>query len=185
VATAKYTSVTKEQCLPSTRYDTQSTILRLLSRHESRFVRLQGSPGTGKTAIAKSIAHHLDRQKLLAASFFWDKTGSREGANSIERFPSTLAYQLASFSPEYERLLVNHLLHPSSRDIHMLPLEEQMASLVIAPMSGVSQMYSSTYPVVVLDGLDECGDRDTLEKLMDLVLLLDKLPRQVCHRMLR
>ena len=169
-------SVAKEQCLPTTRSDIQHSIVGLLDRHDNRFVRLQGSPGTGKTAIAKSIAESLDRDKRLAASFFWDKTGSHEGADSIERFPCTLAAQLASFSPEYERLLVNHLLHPSSRDVHMLPLSRQMDSLVIEPMSKISEMFSSTYPVIVLDGLDECGDRETLEKLMQLVLLLDKLP---------
>ena len=176
MANAKYMSVAKEQCLPTTRSDIQHTIVGLLDRHDSRFVRLQGSPGTGKTAIAKSIAESLDRDKRLAASFFWDKTGSREGAYSIERFPCTLADQLASFSPEYERLLVNHLLHPSSRGVHMLPLEGQMVSLVIEPMSKISEMFSLTYPVIVLDGLDECGDRETLEKLMQLVLLLNQLP---------
>ena len=40
-------------------------------------------------------------------------------------------------------------------------------------------MFSSAggFPVVVLDGLDECGDGEMLARLMKLVLLLDKLPQ--------
>src|SRR5580693_6393927 len=53
-----------------------------------------------------------------------------------------------------------------------------MDALVIQPMGSIHQAFSSAEcaPVVVLDGLDECGSRDVLVKLMDLVLLLDMLP---------
>jgi len=149
-----------------------------LKGHDSRFIWLQGSPGTGKTAIAKSIADSLAQNNRLAASFFWDKTGNRANANSIELFPSSLARQLARFSQDYEMLLVNLLLDRSFRNILMRPLQAQMDSLLIQPMSSLSQAFSSGEgcPVIVLDGLDECGSRDALEDLMKVVVLLDKLP---------
>ena len=125
VADAEYISVTKKQCYETTRTGIQDSIMRF-NRHNSRFVWLQGSPGTGKTAIAKSIADSLARDKRLAASFFWDKTGGRANADSIEFFPSTLASQLATFSQDYETLLVNCLLDRSSRNVLRLPLEKQM-----------------------------------------------------------
>jgi hypothetical protein len=152
--------------------------MELLNGHKSRFVWLQGSPGTGKTAIAKSIADSLARDKRLAASFFWDKTGGRANTDTIELFPSTLASQLATFSPDYETLLVNRLLDRSSRNILKLPLEQRMDSLVIQFMSPISRVFSlaECRPVVVLDGLDECGNHNALSQLMELVLLLDKLP---------
>ena len=86
--------------------------MKLLNHHNGRFVWLRGPPGTGKTAIAKSIADSLARDKRLAASFFWDKTGSRANADTIELFPSTLANQLAMFSRDYEALLVQSSTGP-------------------------------------------------------------------------
>src|SRR6266849_5526754 len=160
VAGAEYISVTKNQCFETTRTGIRKSITELLNHHNGRFIWLQGSPGSGKTAIAKSIADSLARDKRLAASFFWDKTGSRVNANSLELFPSTLASQLAMFSRDYEALLVNRLLDRSSRNVLRLPLEKRMDLLIIEPMGSISQMFSSMggRPVVVLDGLDECGD---------------------------
>ena len=178
VADAEYISVTKNQCFETTRTGVREFVTELLNHHNGRFIWLRGSPGTGKTAIAKSIADSLARDNRLAASFFWDKTGGRANANTIELFPSTLASQLAIYSRDYEGLLVNRLLDRSSRNVLRLPLEKQMDLLIIDPMSSIRQVFSSVggRPVVVLDGLDECGDSDMLVRLMKLVLLLDRLP---------
>ena len=179
MADAEYISVTKNQCFETTRIGIRESITELLNHHTGRFIWLRGSPGSGKTAIAKSIADSLARDKRLAASFFWDKTGSRANANTIELFPSTLASQLATFSRDYEALLVNCLLDRSSRNVLRLPLEKQMDLLLAQPASSISQVFSSAggRPVIVLDGLDECGDGEMLARLMNLVLLLDRLPR--------
>jgi len=152
--------------------------MELVDRRNGRFVWLQGSPGTGKTAISKSTAHSLAQDKRLAASFFWDKTGSRAGADSIDLFPTTLASQLATFSRDYEMLLVNRLLDRSFRNVLRRPLKERLESLVLEPLSSISKVFPSegNYPVVVLDGLDECGGRDALAKLMELVLLFNRFP---------
>jgi len=109
---------------------------------------------------------------------FWDKTGGREGADSLERFASALASHLATFfSREYETALVNRL-HQSPRNVRMLSIREQLVSLVIQPMSQLSEVFLSAaiHPVIVLDGLDECGDRDILAQLIESVLL-GGLPR--------
>ena len=178
VADAEYVNVTKNQCFETTRTGIRESITELINHHNGRFIWLRGSPGTGKTAIAKSMADSLARDKRLAASFFWDKTGRRSNTNSIELFPSTLASQLATFNRDYEALLVNRLLDRSSRNVFRLPLETQMGLLIIEPASSISQVFASARgrPVVVLDGLDECGDKEMLARLMELVLLLDGLP---------
>ncbi|KAF8327542.1 uncharacterized protein EI90DRAFT_1765193 [Cantharellus anzutake] len=130
-----------------------------------------------------SVALTLYNQGRLAASFFWDKNQKGGGLDSIERFPSTLARQLASFSTEYESLLVRQLRQPArqpspSRIAPGTALEKQMRAWVIDPMRKLRHVFSLEEErlIIVLDGLDECGDQEELESLMKLVLLLEELP---------
>ncbi|KAF8314124.1 uncharacterized protein EI90DRAFT_2874203, partial [Cantharellus anzutake] len=127
----------------------------------SRFVWLRGSPGTGKTAISIHVASILDSQDNLAASFFWDKNRKGTGLDSIERFPSTLALQLAAFNAEYKSLLIKQLRQPASlKGLQGSAAEKEMKAWVINPMHELRAILSSREDrfVIVLDGLDECGD---------------------------
>ncbi|KAF8336396.1 uncharacterized protein EI90DRAFT_2841854, partial [Cantharellus anzutake] len=117
---------------------------------------LRGSPGTGKTAISKSVASTLAKRRRLAASFFWDKNQVGTGVDSIKHFPSTLARQLALFNTEYESLLVNQLRQPSSlEDILGSTLEKQMRAWIVEPMLKLLSLGEERF-IIVLDGLDEC-----------------------------
>ncbi|KAF8331427.1 uncharacterized protein EI90DRAFT_1020470 [Cantharellus anzutake] len=168
----------KSECLEGTRVRTQASLLESLKAPETRFVWLRGPPGTGKTAISMSIASTLDAQDALAASFFWDKNQAGTGLDSIEHFPSTLAHQLASFSEGFKTSLVKHLRQPSLGFIKSLPLFKQMSTLIVEPMRDAIEMQSSGKNrfVIILDGLDECGNPGTLRALMELVLQLRDLP---------
>ncbi|KAF8324219.1 uncharacterized protein EI90DRAFT_2900087, partial [Cantharellus anzutake] len=119
---------------------------------------LRGSPGMGKTAICLSIASRFKNQGTLAASFFWDKNQSGTGLDSIKQFPSTLAYQLASFNEEFKFSLVKHLRQRGLELVQNLPLEKQMGTLVVEPMGHLKDLLllSKDRFVIILDGLDEC-----------------------------
>ncbi|KAF8331330.1 uncharacterized protein EI90DRAFT_2816499, partial [Cantharellus anzutake] len=147
-------------CLPGTRTKMQESLLIHLGKAGNRFVWLRGSPGTGKTAICKSIASTLDERGTLVASFFWDKNQKGTGLDSIEMFASTLAYQLARFSEDFKISLVQHLQEQALEKVQSLPLEEQMEALIIKPMRGIKDMFTSRAReerlVIVLDALDEC-----------------------------
>ncbi|KAF8338220.1 uncharacterized protein EI90DRAFT_2858761, partial [Cantharellus anzutake] len=139
---------------------------------------LRGSPGTGKTAVSMSIASILEKEGTLAASFFWDKNQKGTGLDSLEKFPSTLARQLAIFNGDFKVSLVKRLRQPNSELVQRLPPEEQMRTLVLKPMDGLKGILSASEKrfTIILDGLDECGDSVTLGTLMILVLALDELP---------
>ncbi|KAF8328557.1 uncharacterized protein EI90DRAFT_1534727 [Cantharellus anzutake] len=176
---AEYTCVTsKSECLPGTQVKIQKSLLRHLKNAESRFVWLRGSPGTGKTAISMSVASTLEKRGTLAASYFWDKNQSGTGLDSIEQFPSTLAHQLASFSEDFKLSLVRHLRKPALASVQNFPLEKQIRTLVIEPVCELKDIWSSGKDrvVIVLDGLDECGNQEILKSLMMLVLTLQELP---------
>ncbi|KAF8317244.1 uncharacterized protein EI90DRAFT_3170488 [Cantharellus anzutake] len=53
-----------------------------------------------------------------------------------------------------------------------------MKALVIKPMRNLMEILPSGKDclVIILDGLDECGDLEALERLMELVLILEELP---------
>ncbi|KAF8336279.1 uncharacterized protein EI90DRAFT_155325 [Cantharellus anzutake] len=122
-----------------------------------------------------SVASALNKQGHLAASFFWDKNRKGVGLASIEHFPSTLARQLALFNAEYEGLLVSKLRWSSAlKDLRDSTLE-QMRFLIVDLMHKLLSLRGER-PVIVLDGLDECGVQEDLESLMKLVFVLDELP---------
>ncbi|KAF8338231.1 uncharacterized protein EI90DRAFT_2864281, partial [Cantharellus anzutake] len=123
-----------------------------------RFVWLRGSPGTGKTAVSMSIASMLEKEGTLAASFFWDKNQKGTGLDSLEKFPSTLARQLAIFNVDFKVSLVKRLREPNSELVLSLPLEKQMRILILEPMNGLKGILSASEKrfTIILDGLDEC-----------------------------
>ncbi|KAF8334949.1 uncharacterized protein EI90DRAFT_380394 [Cantharellus anzutake] len=170
---------TKSECLPGTRLKIQESLLEHLKKPENRFVWLRGSPGTGKTAISMSIASTLEQHGVLVASYFWDKNRKGSGLDSIKRFPSTLSCQLASFNEDFKLSLVRRLRKPDLALFQDLPLEKQIKALVIEPIRNLKNIFPSGTDrfVIVLDGLDECGNQETLESLMGLVLDLQELPQ--------
>ncbi|KAF8335427.1 uncharacterized protein EI90DRAFT_3174464 [Cantharellus anzutake] len=174
-----YRVESKSECLKTTRDKIRSSILEYLRDPKNRFVWLHGSPGMGKTAISMSVASTLDKQHTLAASFFWDKNQEGTGLDSISCFPSTLARQLAAFNAEYQNSLIRQLWDPASfSSIDGSPLEKEVKARIINPMHELGGLLSSGkgHPVIVLDGLDECGNPEALASLMRLILLLDELP---------
>ena len=56
-----------------------------------------------------------------------------------------------------------------------------MKALILEPMDELKELWSpvDNRPVIVLDGLDECGDLEALKMLMKLVLMLDGLPSEL------
>ncbi|KAF8324175.1 uncharacterized protein EI90DRAFT_2365051 [Cantharellus anzutake] len=132
----------------------------------------------GKTAISLSIASDLEKQCILAASFFWDKNQPGTGLDSIKQFPSTIAHQLASFNEEFKLSLVKRLRQRGFELVQNLPLEKQMRALVVEPMGDLKNLLLSSKDrfIIILDGLDECGDQEALGTLMKLVLMLGALP---------
>ncbi|KAF8338853.1 uncharacterized protein EI90DRAFT_2877077, partial [Cantharellus anzutake] len=121
-------------------------------------VWLRGSPGTGKTAISMSVASTLKKEGMLAASFFWDKNQKGTGLDSLEKFPSTLARQLAIFNNDFKVSLIKRLRQPDSELVTSLPLEKQMQTLILEPMNSRKGIFSASKGrfTIVLDGLDEC-----------------------------
>ena len=57
-----------------------------------RIFWLNGMAGTGKSTIARTVAHHYSEQKRLGASFFFSRDGGDVG--HAGKFFATIAWQL-------------------------------------------------------------------------------------------
>ena len=154
-------------------------VLKRLKQVEkgSRVVWLRGPPCSGKTPVAKSVALSLDRENHLAASFFFDKTGRRRGAASLECFVMTLAAQLAERNPWYRSALAKITFGTPS--IIDEPPASQLGPLLIDPLQAIYKIRPDSIPesFIVIDGLGEGGTPEDVDELMELVTRLEGLPR--------
>jgi len=113
---------------------------------------LHGPAGTGKSAIARSLAQILDDEGFLAGSFFFFRTDSRR--NSVDPFVATLAYQLSDSIPDtlpYIATVVEKDPTICSRS-----LETQFKKLIADP---ICTSESFVRKLLIIDGLDECINR--------------------------
>ena len=177
VAEADFREVAKDECLGETQAELRANIMTLLSTPSARFIFLRGSPGTSKTAISKRVAMELHSQKRLAASFFFDGSGARKGAASLKMFVSTLASQLAEYFPPFRTQLAS-ALRETPGILRGRP-EDQLKALILDPLRGAQLGPFNLPAVIVLDGLDECGNPCVLGDLMDLVTALTSLPQNI------
>jgi hypothetical protein len=112
---------------------------------------LNGLAGTGKSAIAQTIAERMFADDRLGGSFFCSRD-STDRSNLRLIFP-TLAIQLAYKYPEFRSALVP-LVRSDPRSATE-PLESQMRRMIVGPLK-----ISAISTVIVIDALDECRDEE-------------------------
>jgi hypothetical protein len=132
---------------------------------------LSGWPGTGKSAIARTIAHKFNEQGRLAASFFFSRGGG--DSSHAGMFVTSVARQLAQCSA----LDVRRHVCESLEDIEIKAqsLQHQWARLVQQPLSRYKKGRTSDVFVCVIDALDECEDQRSIGTLLQLLPRLDEL----------
>jgi len=162
------------KCHPNTRVAVLNKILNWVQRRnrETRdlFVMwLTGAAGAGKSAIAQSFIELCLLQGLVIASFFFGKSDStRNHAGSLI---ATLAYQICESVPVAKSEILSII--KSDPLILTRSLQHQFTQLVVKPLhtacySG-NLLPSGSYRVIVIDGLDECLDRETQQQILRII----------------
>ncbi|GJE93941.1 hypothetical protein PsYK624_101060 [Phanerochaete sordida] len=176
-ADAGYLSVKeiKSGFMQGTRKDTFGTLKAWTDAEDSAHIPepiflLTAGAGLGKSAVAHQLCIRLaDPEQLglnLGASFFF----SRGGVDSAHSFFSTIAYQLA---------LSQQLLRPAILDAARVFLAggkeqqvrrtfEQLLLKPLAARSGDAIYQATTF--IVIDGVDECKDRELVPELLRCLL---------------
>jgi hypothetical protein len=123
---------------------------------------LNGLAGTGKSTIARTVARRYEKQRRLAASFFFSKGGGDVGHAGL--FVTSIAVQLAQNVPASRPHIRDAV--EARRNIASQSLDDQWHHLVLGPLSKLRQ--SSLY-ILFVDALDECDNENDIRLIVQLL----------------
>ena len=137
---------------------------------QTRFLWLYGPAGAGKSAIEQTIAELCHLKNYLAASFFFSRSVSDRNRKTF--LITTIVDQLIVSIPEIREHVGNALFNNPS--LLTQSLEAQMEALIVEPLEAASSSsgvdFMNARPkVIVLDGLDECGDPESQRYILKVL----------------
>ncbi|KAF9472558.1 hypothetical protein BDN70DRAFT_818487, partial [Pholiota conissans] len=140
--------------------------LQVVRDRKTWILWLNGAAGAGKSAIMQSIAELLLLRYSIVTvvSFFFSRNDATR--NTIAPLVSTLAYQLIQQIPETSEFILSTIARNPL--IFTQSLEFQLQRLIIQPLMSLLSSTEKSL-VVIIDGLDECLNRDHQVNLIKAV----------------
>ncbi|KAI3572621.1 hypothetical protein IWW34DRAFT_637073 [Fusarium oxysporum f. sp. albedinis] len=153
-------------CLPDTREELLKEIDRWIDDPKSKTVFwLNGMAGTGKSTIARTVAHSRSKRGDLGASFFIKRGEIDRG--TLNKLMSTLAHQLAFSIPGVAFFIKKAL--DTNPAIVGKSMKEQFEKLIQEPLSEAAATATAPSSVVmVIDALDECDQEADIRLLINI-----------------
>ena len=164
-AEARY--VREKACLPGTRESLLREICDILNdpaQDAPRVCLLTGVAGSGKSAVAHSIARLYDGQKRLASSYCF--TSSDVKKRNPRNLFSTIARDLCDHDPQYKSALWGIVKDDRALRTSASPLE-QLEQFIVEPNGDLDS--TGPHLVVIIDALDESGDRANRRVLLEAI----------------
>lgn len=127
---------------------------------------MNGWPGTGKSAIARTVARRYHAEGRLAASFFFVRGGG--DCSHAGLFATSIAQQLA----DNKVLGMQHIILSALEEhgqIARQTLQDQWTQLVVRPLSRYDERVERRTILVVIDALDECEEEGSIGILLRLL----------------
>ncbi|KAJ2916154.1 hypothetical protein MD484_g4264, partial [Candolleomyces efflorescens] len=135
---------------------------------------LHGFAGCGKSAVSLEVAKiYASSGRLLASYFFYRGAGDR---STMKRFAATLASQLIAAIPATAPLIEAAVKAQPGLLTGDAPLSMQLDLLFLFPIraviqeGGLEDVLEKGPFIVVIDGLDECEDKQRAEEFIDHIL---------------
>ncbi|KDQ54665.1 hypothetical protein JAAARDRAFT_112605, partial [Jaapia argillacea MUCL 33604] len=158
-------------CLPGSRQEILEAIIDWVNdargdSTQSRIFLVTGVAGSGKSAIAHTIASYFSDQERLGSSVFF-KRGATERPGTLF---GTIARDLADSDSQYCSQLLA-AVRGSRSLIQTTSVQRQFESFILKPTMNLKMVGPV---VIVIDALDECKDYEDI--LGVLATELDKLP---------
>ncbi|KAG8793182.1 hypothetical protein FRC12_003631 [Ceratobasidium sp. 428] len=126
---------------------------------------LNGTAGTGKTAVAYSFCEYLEDSGRLSASFFCSRI--HPSCRDVKRIVPSIVYQLAQQSRPFRCSLSRAISQDPG--VFERPVDEQFKILIYVPLQKVAHTFNAD-PVIVIDALDQCDDREAVNLALDAIL---------------
>ena len=161
VSGASYYYGDRRGCLRGTRGDVLLQLQQWLKgKHEQCVFWLNGLAGTGKSAIAQTLAEISFADGMLGASFFcsWD---SEDRSNLQMIFP-TLAFQLAYQYPIFRKQLLQVL--KANPRVGQETLYSQMEKMIVGPLKA-----ANIQTLIIIDALNECRDDEPASAILSVL----------------
>ncbi|KAK8045624.1 hypothetical protein PG993_005648 [Apiospora rasikravindrae] len=135
---------------------------------------LNGMAGTGKSTIARTLAHTASSAGQLGGSFFFKRgEGDRGG---VSKFFSTLAAQLVSRLPA----AATSVQQAIDADVALFgkAMREQFQKLMLEPLTKMStEGCMTSHLLIIVDALDECEHEDDAKRIIHLLSTLKREQR--------
>ena len=156
-----------ERCHEGTHVGLISTINKW--GRSSRPIRsLNGSAGSGKLVIARTVAHAWDSHGQLAGSFCFFRNS--EDQSKASRLLPTVIFQLSISVPETKQDIENALR--SDPNLLHRSIDHQFQKLIVEPIMALRRKPDELV-LIVIDGIDECDDSDLIAQLVKAITAVD------------
>jgi len=133
---------------------------------------LYGPAGSGKTAIARSVAEFCTEQGHLLASFLFLRPDAK--CNTMAPLVANIAYCVTRLSSDARQRI--EAVIETDPLIFSYSVKEQFTKLVLEPLQLLEHKKHLFPKLVVIDGLDECLDKDAQTNLIKLLSSSTALP---------
>ena len=155
--------VEEKGCLPGTREAIIEDICNVLNSPDEdapRVCLLTGVAGSGKSAVAHSIARLYDGQERLGSSYCFLRSDVTK--RNPQNFFSTVALDLSDHDPQYKSELCRVVKNNRSLRTSV-SLSEQVKRLIVEPSK---HLHTIGPLIIVVDALDESGDQSNRRGLL-------------------
>ncbi|KAG8725394.1 hypothetical protein FRC09_000035 [Ceratobasidium sp. 395] len=184
-------AVPRNGCMPGTREAVLQELRDWVHYGRSQNIRwLNGTSGVGKTAVAYSLCDYLESTGKPFACVFCSR--QHIACRDVNQILPTISYQLAHQSLPFRSAILSEL--EQGLDVSHLPFDDQFKKLIATPLGRIGHTFISD-PVIVIDGIEDCQDKDMVYRLLRVLveqvsklpikLLLSISPSRITHKYMR
>ncbi|KAJ7020077.1 hypothetical protein C8F04DRAFT_311055, partial [Mycena alexandri] len=125
----------------------------LEDRNSPNILWIKGSPGSGKSCIARSVVEKLANTDGLGSSFFFERDNG--GFTAPSTMLRAISADLCRYPVFMDALITD--LERGMVDFSTTSIEKQFHRLIEMPLQCLQETENGNAVIVVVDALDECG----------------------------